>query len=470
MQTLSDEPHLIARIGKGDSAALAELYDRYSGPVYSMVLRMTRDEAETEQIVQDVFIAVWRTAASFDAERAKVFTWLTTLARNKAIDRIRANRRRAPALVLVDPDLFVERSVMSGAPAYHSAIREEADRLKQMMRALPADQSEAIQSAFFDASAHAEIAGALDEANGTVKAQIRLGMEKLRQGMIGGRPLIPEELEEQAALYALDALDDAERAEFLRAVRTDAKLAMLVSELRDAAAGVAFLAQYVVPPAYLKQRILSEATRDRMSAAKTASNKSLPVSNRAAPGLASLVPWALAAGFAVFAGILWGASRGDSSATAELALQREIAFGLYQRIAVLESELAVRDREIGAISDDARGLREQAKPADVRLVTLSSRIDASLLAFVVWDALSQKGVLQVRRLPVPESDQDYQLWIIDPDLLDPVSAGVFRVNPDGSATVPFAPIQKVGATAAFAVTLEKAGGEPAPTGVLVIAN
>lgn len=470
MQTLSDEPHLIARIGKGDSAALAELYDRYSGPVYSMVLRMTRDEAETEQIVQDVFIAVWRTAASFDAERAKVFTWLTTVARNKAIDRIRANRRRAPASALVDPDLLVEPSHSGGDPAYHSAIREEADRLKQMMRALPADQSEAIQSAFFDGLAHAEIAGALDEADGTIKAQIRLGMEKLRQGMIGGRPVIPEELREQAALYALDALDDAERAEFLRAVRTDAKLAMLVSELRDAAAWVAFLAQHVLPPVHLKQRILAEATRDRMSAAKTASNKSLPVSNRAALGLASLIPWALAAVFAVFAGVLWGTSRGDSSLAAELALQREIASGLYQRIAVLESELAVRDREIGAISDDARGLREQAKPADVRLVTLSSRIDASLLAFVVWDALSQKGVLQVRRLPVPESDQDYQLWILDPDLLESVSAGVFRVNPDGSATVPFAPIQKVGTAATFAVTLEKAGGEPAPTGPMVIAN
>ena len=186
MQTTADESQLLARIGQGDEVALGDIYDRYSRPVYSMVLRMTQSETEAEEIVQDVFLAVWRTAGSFDADRAKVFTWIVTVARNKAIDRIRSLRRRLPVSLLPDGSGPTE-GVEDGADPLGNAIHsDEALRLNHMVNELPVNQCRAIQLAFFEGLTHPEIASRLGETIGTVKARIRLGMEKLRQKVKGG--------------------------------------------------------------------------------------------------------------------------------------------------------------------------------------------------------------------------------------------------------------------------------------------
>jgi RNA polymerase sigma-70 factor (ECF subfamily) len=182
VQRVDDNPQIIRRIAQGDEAALGDLYDRYSRPVYAMVLRMVRSEVDAEEIVQDVFLTVWRSARSFDAERAKVFTWVVTVARNRAIDRIRSIQRRQPA---IHAAAAPEPLDTDGTPLHSAMMADEARRLSDFVEALPVNQCLAIQLAFFEGMTHPEIAARLGETIGTVKAQIRLGMEKLRQKVKG---------------------------------------------------------------------------------------------------------------------------------------------------------------------------------------------------------------------------------------------------------------------------------------------
>lgn len=148
-----------------------------------MVLRMVRSEVDAEEIVQDVFLTVWRSALSFDPERAKVFTWLVTVARNRAIDRIRSIRRRIPT---IHTTAAPESADPADTPLDSAMMADEGKRLSDLVGALPVNQYRAIQLAFFEGMTHPEIAERLGETIGTVKAQIRLGMEKLRQKVKGG--------------------------------------------------------------------------------------------------------------------------------------------------------------------------------------------------------------------------------------------------------------------------------------------
>jgi anti-sigma-K factor RskA len=275
-----------------------------------------------------------------------------------------------------------------------------------------------------------------------------------------------DHLRTQAALYALDALPSEERAEFLKAVAADPVLALEVAEMRDAAAMIAFAAPLVEPPSGLKDRVLARI------AAETPVGPPAAVVQEASsgPGLASLIPWAMAAGFAIFAGVLWNGNQRLESTARELANQRQVAAGLYDQVASLERQLSERGEALTKLRATVADLEERNRLAGIQVATLTSKLDASYLASLVWDKDSQEGILNVRRLPNSGEGKDYQLWVIDPKLSAPVSAGVFQVNEDGSATVKFAPIQPVTDATTFAVTLERTGGVPKAEGPVVLAN
>lgn len=282
--------------------------------------------------------------------------------------------------------------------------------------------------------------------------------------------MITEELHEQAALYALDALPAEERNEFLREVRKNQKLAILIEELRNASVIIARSAAEVEPPSTLKAHILNLASKEKPSSTPTLPARPSHQSKKtsAAHGLNSLIPWALAAGFAIFAGILWGNNQRYVSAEAKLAAQHEVVTGLFTKIADLENNIEIKDKEIAGVKDLLQQLQKSNRLANVQLATLSSKLDASFFGSVAWDKDSQEGVLQVRRLPEPTAGHDYQLWLIESGRSLPVSAGIFRVNPDGSARVHFTSMQPVTDVTTFAVTLEKSGGESEPKGSIII--
>lgn len=252
--------------------------------------------------------------------------------------------------------------------------------------------------------------------------------------------MIDETRQEQAALYVLGGLDAAEAERFSAELRNDAELQALVDDLEDTAAQLAHTAPLRMPPPDLKQRVLAE-----IGGAK----KIVPL-----PARIDWVPWALAAALALNCGLLWMEQNQYANerraAQSALAMAREDA----ARVASLQKEVA--------------DLRARDALASVKIQTLSAQVDAYAKAFavVVWDETTQRGVLKLDKFPKAATGKDYQLWVIA-DKKPPVSAGIVPVGADGVARVAFTPADRVDAVQKFAISVERAGGAPAPAGQII---
>jgi RNA polymerase sigma-70 factor (ECF subfamily) len=166
---------LIRRLTRGDHEALGEFYDLYAGLVNGLAVRILRDRAEAEDTVQEVFVQVWQQAARFDPSRGTPQAWLCTMARTRALDRLRkrASRREEPELA------------DSGSTA--TPRTEEALAVRAALDALPLDQRKALELAYYEGLTQSEIAERLAEPLGTVKTRIRTAMIRLR-GVLGPAP------------------------------------------------------------------------------------------------------------------------------------------------------------------------------------------------------------------------------------------------------------------------------------------
>ena len=177
---------LLTRAAGGDETAFASLYDRLSGPLYALCLRMTGDAAESEDALQEACVLIWRRAPHYDPARASVFGWAVHLTRGKVIDRLRARGRR---LRLLAPEPNVGEGADHPSPEQASSEPDAADvtskneqaaSVRRVLGALPGEQRQAIEMAFFSDLSHHEIAARLAQPLGTVKARIRRGLLKLR--------------------------------------------------------------------------------------------------------------------------------------------------------------------------------------------------------------------------------------------------------------------------------------------------
>lgn len=175
---------LVQRIAQGDRRAMAELYDRFSGPLYGSALHILHDSAEAQDVVHDAFVTLWEKAGSFDATRGSAFSWAVTLVRNRAIDRVRMRRRRAELLTASAPSDLGYNETSTAASGSESAVREdEAHAVRAAVATLPKEQQRALELAFFSGLTQEEIARKLSEPLGTVKARIRRGLLKLRDSL-----------------------------------------------------------------------------------------------------------------------------------------------------------------------------------------------------------------------------------------------------------------------------------------------
>jgi RNA polymerase sigma factor (sigma-70 family) len=167
----------LARAGRGSQSALAEIYEATSAKLFGICLRILHDRAEAEDALQDIYLNVWRKASSFDAERASPITWLATLARNRAIDRLRASgsRRSEP--------LELGMGVADPSPGAAVALEEAetSGRLSHCMGELEERRAEAIRTAFFDGATYADLAERSHVPLGTMKSWIRRGLLQLRE-------------------------------------------------------------------------------------------------------------------------------------------------------------------------------------------------------------------------------------------------------------------------------------------------
>jgi RNA polymerase sigma-70 factor (ECF subfamily) len=184
---LADEV-LAARVAAGDREAFAELYDRYARRVYVLAAHVL-GPAKAEDVVQDAFLALWRSAHQYDARRAAFATWFIAVARNRMLDELRGRgvEQRVLAVEPVD-QLLAELPDASPDVADVVSRRERDDTLLEALAALPPEQRRAIVLAYFGGLTHVEIAGTLGEPLGTVKKRLQLGLRKLHAAL-GERPL-----------------------------------------------------------------------------------------------------------------------------------------------------------------------------------------------------------------------------------------------------------------------------------------
>lgn len=179
-----DDSALVERVAAGDDVALGQLYDRFGQAVYSLCVRIVRDGATAEELTQEVFVRLWRSAASFEPARGRVSTWLLRIAHNLALNEVR--RRQSRPVIAQDIDWEVASAGLAdtsgtGDPARAAGLRERAEVVRSALRQLPAPQREAIALAFFGGLSQAEVAAAMGDPLGTVKSRIRAGMQRLRE-------------------------------------------------------------------------------------------------------------------------------------------------------------------------------------------------------------------------------------------------------------------------------------------------
>jgi RNA polymerase sigma-70 factor, ECF subfamily len=180
----------VARMARGDQAALAELYDRHSTAVYSLALRVVRRREDAEDVTQQVFTQAWRSSARYDQSRGVVAAWLLMMARSRAIDCV---RRRNPARDGVSDDERLAAIPDPGPSVEHVvATSEQVERVRTAIDALPEEQRMAVELAYYDGLTHSEIAARTATPLGTVKTRVRSALQTLRaavaavSGPVGG--------------------------------------------------------------------------------------------------------------------------------------------------------------------------------------------------------------------------------------------------------------------------------------------
>ncbi len=178
---LACEVELLRRVGHGDRQSFEQLYDRFSKVLFSIAYRILNNQDSAEDVLQDVFIQIWRKAPLFDPSRGKPMTWAVTLTRNRAIDLLRATQRRAGLQDTLQREQEEPRHSRESSPVEAVTADEIGKLVHQAMRKLSKDQREALELAFFFSMTQAEIAERLNEPLGTIKARIRRGMIALRE-------------------------------------------------------------------------------------------------------------------------------------------------------------------------------------------------------------------------------------------------------------------------------------------------
>jgi RNA polymerase sigma-70 factor (ECF subfamily) len=172
---------LVSRLLQKDVNAFEQLYDRHSRAIYGLVVRILQHAGIAEEVVQDVFLQLWRNAAQYDSSRGPFVPWLFTLARNRALDalRLKSERQRRRE------DQTEELPPVVSAPEYEKQLDEErrAEKVRALMASLNPQQKKAIELAYFEGLNRTEIAAALKEPLGTVKSWIRNGLLRLKEGL-----------------------------------------------------------------------------------------------------------------------------------------------------------------------------------------------------------------------------------------------------------------------------------------------
>jgi RNA polymerase sigma-70 factor (ECF subfamily) len=176
----ADDVALIRRMCEADETALGALYDRWVRALYSLVVHLLKDPDEAEDIVEETFWQAWRKASSYEPSKGAVSTWLLTIGRRKALDRIRAKKRQKEDPIGPDQS-FADLPSPENDPSQDAEGRELREHVRSALRELPQEQREVLELGYFRGMSQSEIADATGQPLGTVKTRMRLAMQKLRE-------------------------------------------------------------------------------------------------------------------------------------------------------------------------------------------------------------------------------------------------------------------------------------------------
>ena len=168
---------LVAGVRARDESAMAALYDRYSSLVYAVALRVLGDTGAAEDVLQEIFLQLWKKPAAFDSARGSMGAWLSVIARNRSIDAL---RKRKPETDVEDVVLSVETNFAENADRGRALVK-----IRTALSAMAAPQRSALEMAFFEGLTHTEIAEKTGEPLGTIKTRIRAGLLSLRTAVAG---------------------------------------------------------------------------------------------------------------------------------------------------------------------------------------------------------------------------------------------------------------------------------------------
>jgi len=178
----AEDAEALRAVARGEEPAFAKVYDRYSPILLGLLLRILRSRPEAEDVLQEVFLQVWQQARSFDPARGRAFTWLVTLARSRAIDRLRAvdSRERAARASAEEAPPAAEAQVWADDEAERS---ERAEAVRGALAELPEEQRQVLLLAYLEGMTQSEIAAAKGQPLGTVKTRTRTGLRRLSEAL-----------------------------------------------------------------------------------------------------------------------------------------------------------------------------------------------------------------------------------------------------------------------------------------------
>ena len=178
------DPSLLARVAKGDHQAFSQLYDHSSTLLFTLAIRILGNHDEAAELLQDVYLEVWRKVSRYDVGRGTPAAWLVTLTKSRAIDRLRARAARGQqATNSLEAETAAQVADAGPSPFEGQAEQELRVAVGAAVAGLPQAQQQAIELAYYEGLSHTEIAARLNQPLGTVKTRIKLGMSKLRDGL-----------------------------------------------------------------------------------------------------------------------------------------------------------------------------------------------------------------------------------------------------------------------------------------------
>jgi RNA polymerase sigma-70 factor (ECF subfamily) len=182
-QTDAEDAELLRAVARGDEPAFARVYDRYAPILLGLMLRILRSRAEAEDVLQEVFLQVWQQARSFDPTRGRAFTWLVTLARSRAIDRLRAVGSRERAAERAAEDGTPHAAGRAAWAEEEAILAERAEAVRAALAELPEEQRQVLVLAYLEGMTQSEIAAAKSQPLGTVKTRTRSGLKHLNEAL-----------------------------------------------------------------------------------------------------------------------------------------------------------------------------------------------------------------------------------------------------------------------------------------------